>query len=244
MKSTSKEEKEGPLELYFEIKKQRENLVSPVDTMGCFVTPSYRTEEERRFHILASLLLSSQTKDEVTYEAMERLRELLPENATVDDNIHRGLTIENIVNSSADHINECIKRVGFHNKKAENLKKIAEILKKKGLPKEMKDLTSLPGIGNKMAILYINHACDKVVGISVDTHVHRISNRIGLVKTRDVGDTREGLEKIIPKKEWKTINRVLVGYGQTICIARRPKCEECCIRSRCPSSLFDRKDQH
>ncbi|WEL39241.1 endonuclease III [Encephalitozoon hellem] len=229
---------ERSLELYFEIKRQREGIVSPVDTMGCFIAPSCHTEEERRFRILVSLLLSSQTKDEVTHEATERLRRFLPENTAADGDTHNGLTIENVINSSAEHINECIKRVGFHNRKAENLKKIAEILKKKGLPENMEDLTSLPGVGNKMAILYMNHACNKVVGISVDTHVHRISNRIGLVKTKDVESTRKELEKIVPKREWGSINRTLVGYGQTICVAKRPRCEECCIRGECPSSLF------
>ncbi|ADM12017.1 endonuclease III [Encephalitozoon intestinalis ATCC 50506] len=238
MKDTSsKERKKESLELYLEIKKQRENIVSPVDTMGCFVTPSYKTEEERRFHILVSLLLSSQTKDEITYEAMERLRTLLPEGGAADGR-DCGLTMENVTSSSVGYIDSCIKRVGFHTKKAENLKRITEILREKGLPEEMKDLVSLPGIGNKMAILYMNHACGSVVGISVDTHVHRISNRIGLVKTKDAESTRRELEKIVPKREWETINRVLVGYGQTVCVARRPKCEECCIRSKCPSSFF------
>ncbi|UYI27018.1 endonuclease III [Encephalitozoon cuniculi] len=238
MGSASGEEREGPLGLYLEIKMQRKDIVSPVDTMGCSITPSCCTEEERRFHILVSLLLSSQTKDEVTYEAMARLRKLLPESAATDGEARGGLTIERVANSDVKHINECIKKVGFHNRKAANLKKIAEILREKGLPREMKDLISLPGIGNKMALLYMSHACNRTVGISVDTHVHRISNRIGLVKTRDVESTRRELERVVPREEWKTINNILVGFGQTICVAKRPKCEECCIRGRCPSSLF------
>lgn len=223
------------LDMYFQIKKQRETIVAPVDTMGCGAVPTCLTDEERMFHILTSLLLSSQTKDEVTHEAMTNLRRLLTSNAPDGRN---GLTVENVVQASVEHINKCISRVGFHNRKAANLKSIADILAKKGLPTKMEDLLGLPGIGNKMAILYMSHAQGKVVGISVDTHVHRVSNRIGLANTKDPDKTRRALEGVVPRSEWKAVNNVLVGFGQTICTAKAPLCKQCCVRDRCPSSLF------
>lgn len=228
-----------PLELYFEIKKQRWDITAPVDTMGCFVTPGCSTEEERMLHVMISLMLSSQTRDEVTYEAMRRLRMSLPEgHVCVDGAEYNGLTVENINRSSVEHINRCVEKVGFHNRKSESIKKVGRILEERGLPRRLEDVVELPGVGNKMGILYMSHACGEVVGISVDTHVHRISNRIGLVDTRDVSKTRAVLERTVPKGEWGTINRVLVGFGQTICLPRNPRCSECCIKDRCPSSLF------
>lgn len=226
------------LELYFEIKKQRKHIKTPVDTMGCSITPYSATEDDKMLYILVSLLLSSRTRDEATYEAMKRLRGSLPENGVVGGDEYNGLTVENINNSSVEHIKRCIESVGFHNRKSENLKKIGKILKEKGMPRKYEDVTNLPGVGNKMGILYMNHACGEVVGISVDTHVHRICNRIGLVSTKEPLRTQVELEKIVPRSEWGVMNGVLVGFGQVICLPRKPKCSGCCVRNRCPSSHF------
>jgi endonuclease III len=224
--------------LYFKIKKQREKIEAPVDTMGCSIAPAGIPEEERRLHILVSLFLSSQTRDEVTYAAMERLRRMLPEGREGKSEEYNGLTIENLVSSSTGFINGCIEKVGFHNRKAESLKKMAVILKERGMPETLGDVLSLPGIGNKMGFLYLNHACGRVLGIGVDTHVHRVSNRIGLVKTKDPNKTQTELERILPRDEWSDINRVLVGFGQKICLPVKPKCKECCVKDECPSSCL------
>lgn len=225
------------LELYFEIKRQREGTSAPVDTMGCASAPFCTTSEQRMLHILVSLLLSSQTRDETTYEAMEMLRRLLPE-GICGSREHNGLTVENIVQASTEHINQCIRRVGFHNRKAVHLKRIAETLHDAGLPRTYEDTMVLPGIGAKMAILYMRHACNEVMGISVDTHVHRVSNRIGLAHTSSPLKTQQMLEQVVPRDEWGMVNGVLVGHGQTICTAKSRRCSECCVRHRCPSSLF------
>lgn len=232
------------ISLYYEIKKQREEISAPVDVMGCASSPVEFDDEERKLYTLVALFLSSQTKDEITYTAMRNLIKSLPEeSAAKTGNIkktknYNGLTIENLVNSSEQFIDSCISKVGFHKTKAKNLKKIADILKKKGLPTTLNEAIELPGIGEKMGFLYMLHGCNKVLGIGVDTHVHRIVNRIGLVKTKKPEETRRELEKIVPKEEWKDINKVLVGFGQVICLASNPNCKKCCIDKKCYSSMF------
>jgi endonuclease III len=227
---------EEALKLYFRIKEQRREIAAPVDTMGCAMSPPGISEEERRFHVLVSLFLSSQTRDEVTYAAMERLRKTLPEGREGGD--YNGLTVDNVDASSTAFIDSCIRKVGFHNRKAENLKRIAVMLRERGLPDTLEDTLRLPGIGKKMGYLYLSHGCSKVLGIGVDTHVHRVSNRIGLVRTKNPDKTQAELERIVPRDEWLDINRVLVGFGQKICLPLRPKCKDCCVRDKCPSSCL------
>jgi endonuclease-3 len=85
-----------------------------------------------------------------------------------------------------------------------------------------------------MAHLYLQCCCDKVEGIAVDTHVHRISNRLKWVdETKTPEETRKKLEEWVPKEKWMDVNTLLVGLGQTICFAKKPKCEECLLKDTC-----------
>ncbi|KAH9411025.1 HhH-GPD superfamily base excision DNA repair protein [Ordospora pajunii] len=226
------------VQLYNEIKHHRKSIVAPVDLMGCSVTPRCTSYEQKALYVLIALLLSSQTRDGITWNAMQRLCQSLPEGTQNNCSEYNGLTLENILITSTRHINDCIKKVGFHNKKALYIKKIAQILSKTGLPSTLDDLLILPGIGVKMGVLYMAHVHNKTVGISVDTHVHRISNRIGLVNTKRSVDTQARLQEIIPTDEWIALNTAMVGFGQTICLPRNPDCSKCIIASKCPSSLF------
>lgn len=87
-----------------------------------------------------------------------------------------------------------------------------------------------------MAVLYMYHACNKVEGISVDTHVHRISNMLGLVQTKDPIETSKKLEVIFDRSDWSQVNSILVGFGQVICKSVGPKCNECYIKDECKFS--------
>jgi endonuclease-3 len=100
-------------------------------------------------------------------------------------------------------------------------------------PEDYIQLVKLPGIGPKMAHLYLQCVCDKVEGIAVDTHVHRICNRLKWVESKNPEDTRKKLEEWVPKDKWMDVNTLLVGLGQTICFAKKPKCEECLIKDTC-----------
>jgi endonuclease-3 len=114
---------------------------------------------------------------------------------------------------------------------------LAQILKddyEGNAPEDYNELVKLPGIGPKMAHLYLQCCCDKVEGIAVDTHVHRICNRLKWVDdTKTPEETRKRLEDWVPKEKWIDVNTLLVGLGQTICFAKKPKCEECLIKDTC-----------
>jgi endonuclease-3 len=106
------------------------------------------------------------------------------------------------------------------------------------IPDTVDGLLSLPGVGPKMAYLAMQVAWDQNVGIGVDVHVHRITNRLGWVNTMRSGPqaTRKVLEEWLPPEYWRNINPLLVGFGQTICLPGRPRCEMCLLNQTCPAS--------
>lgn len=217
------------------IRQMRASQGAPVDSMGCEKAGCFLPPKDRRFAILVSALLSSQTKDEVTHGAVQRL-------------IQKGLlTVEGIANSSEADLKDVIYPVGFYTRKAAYLKKVAILCKEEyngDIPKNLKDLLSLPGIGPKMAHLIMNVGWEDVQGICVDTHVHRICNRLGWVSfsgmkqnTKTPEETRKALEAWLPRDEWVPINPLLVGFGQTVCTPVRPRCGECLVSSFCPAAF-------
>ncbi|XP_057470664.1 endonuclease III homolog 1, chloroplastic-like isoform X8 [Actinidia eriantha] len=217
------------------IRKMRLSEDAPVDTMGCEKAGTSLPPKERRFAVLASSLLSSQTKDNVTHGAIQRLLQ------------NDLLTPDAIDNTDEATIKSLIYPVGFYPKKACNLKKIANICLTKydgDIPSTLEELLLLPGIGPKMAHLVMNVGWENVQGICVDTHVHRICNRLGWVsrrgtkqKTSSPEETRESLQLWLPKEEWMPINPLLVGFGQTVCTPLRPRCGICTVSDLCPSAF-------
>ncbi|XP_077212014.1 DNA glycosylase superfamily protein isoform X2 [Tasmannia lanceolata] len=215
------------------IRQMRSSEDAPVDSMGCEKAGSFLPPKERRFAVLVSSLLSSQTKDGVTH--VQRL-------------FQNGLLVAGaIVNADEAKIKSLIYPVGFYSRKAGYLKKIADICLKKyegDIPSSLEELLSLPGIGPKMAHLVMNVGWNNVQGICVDTHVHRICNRLGWVsrlgtqqKTSSPEETRVSLQSWLPKEEWVAINPLLVGFGQTVCTPLRPHCGQCSVNNLCPSAF-------
>ncbi|KAK3901455.1 putative serine esterase-domain-containing protein [Staphylotrichum tortipilum] len=182
-----------------------------VDTMGCerLADPA-ASARDRRFQTLVALMLSSQTKDTVTAEAIRRLQAELPGHAP---GVPPGLNLENMLAVEPAVLNEMIGKVGFHNNKTNPL------------------LTSLPGVGPKMAHLCMSatHGWNRVEGIGVDVHVHRITNLWGWQSpaTKTPEETRKALEAWLPKERWKEINWLLVGFGQAVCLPVGRKCGDC-----------------
>eukprot|EP00118_Oscarella_pearsei_P005103 m.22865 g.22865 ORF g.22865 m.22865 type:complete len:273 (+) comp28413_c0_seq1:101-919(+) len=218
------------------IKSMRSDRSAPVDKMGaeCHVDNTLPPEVSR-LHVLVSLLLSSQTKDQITSRAVQRLKE-------------HGLTVDNVLATSEQKIKELIYPVGFHNRKAGYLKKTCQVLKDKfncDIPHTVDELCSLPGVGPKMAHLAMTIAWGKCTGIAVDTHVHRIANRLHWVKnpTKVPERTRKALEAWIPIELWRDINLLLVGFGQQICLPVSPHCHDCLNRLICPSAKVTSKKQ-
>lgn len=203
---------------------------APVDTMGCHMLGKEFEHDPVvfRFTTLVSLMLSSQTKDEVTAKAVRRLQDHFADKG--------GLTIANMAAETEDSIRSIIYGVGFHNRKASYLWKTANLLKPAGdIPDTVEGLCALPGVGPKMAYLAMTVAWNQVLGIGVDVHVHRISNRLGWTKTQTPEQTRLALQSWLPQEEWARINHLLVGFGQMICQPRNPKCEQCLAIQFCPT---------
>ncbi|KAL6506818.1 alpha,alpha-trehalase nth1 [Orobanche hederae] len=237
------------------IRKMRSLEDAPVDSMGCEKAGSSLRPKERRFAVLVSSLLSSQTKDHVTHVPFLSDISISPCNhgservvSAIQKLIQNDLlTAEAIDKADEDNIKEFIYPVGFYTRKASNVKKIAKICLSKydgDIPSTLDGLLQLPGIGPKMAHLVMNVGWNNVQGICVDTHVHRISNRLGWVsrhgtkqKTSTPEETRESLQLWLPKEEWVPINPLLVGFGQTVCTPLRPRCGMCTVSGFCPSAF-------
>ncbi|MBT3311844.1 MAG: endonuclease III [Desulfobacterales bacterium] len=175
------------------------------------------------FEILVSTLLSLRTKDEVTSKATIRLLAI-------------ARTPEAILDLDEKMIAELIYPVGFYPTKAKRLKEISRILidqYRGGVPDEIDELLKLPGVGRKTANLVLVEGFKKDA-ICVDTHVHRISNRIGYVKTKNPDKTEFALRKKLPKKHWVKYNELLVAFGQVMCRPVSPFCSKCPVSYMCP----------
>lgn len=260
------------------LQKQRKRIVAPVDEMGCEENgredrraDAWRVtaedEEERakrdRLTVLISLMLSSQTKDEVTAQAVKNLQTTL-----VD-----GVSLASILASTDEQISSCIAKVGFWRRKTGYIKSAASILQSTfggDVPKDIDELCSLPGVGPKMAFLTLQSAWKLNLGIGVDVHVHRLANRLGWCKTNDPEGTRLVLQSFLPKdvshhtglsamgsphrqaldtdplflsstdiisQLHHSINKTLVGFGQVVCVPVGPRCDLCDLgKARlCPS---------
>jgi endonuclease-3 len=174
------------------------------------------------FMVLISCLLSLRTKDKVTAEASNRLFKLAN-------------NPEKILGLSIKNIEKAIYPVGFYKTKAKRIKEICKaLLDDYGgvVPDEIDELLKLNGVGRKTANLTVTLGYGKL-GICVDTHVHRISNRLGLVKTKTPEQTEFALRKKLPKKHWLIYNDLLVTYGQNLCVPVSPWCSKCKIFKYC-----------
>ena len=203
----------------------RKNFEAPVDQMGCAYLGDKIDPKTYRFQTLIALMLSSQTKDQETSKAINKLKTL-----------PGGLNASTLSNTNPDIIFSLISNVGFANKKKNYIIEVAKICQRDfngDIPSSFEGLTSFSGVGIKMATLAMAHCWNQQIGIGVDVHVHRISNILGWVKTKNPDDTEKSLQLLFPKELWEPINHTLVGFGQTICNAKKPKCEICPINSTC-----------
>ena len=176
------------------------------------------------FRVLVGTILSARTKDACTAGACERL-------------FARAKTPAELDALSEKEIAELIFPVGFFRTKAKMLKQLPGVLREKFngvLPDTVEALCELPGVGRKTANLVVALGFDKPA-ICVDVHVHRISNRFGLIKTATPFETEMKLREILPKRYWKVWNSYIVAFGQTCCFPRNPKCDGCPVATWCDS---------
>lgn len=174
------------------------------------------------FRILISTILSLRTKDEVTSSASDRLFSLAK-------------TPEEMLRLTEEEIAKAIYPVGFYRNKAKTIREICKVLVERynsKVPDDIDELLKLKGVGRKTANLVITLGYNKP-GICVDTHVHRISNRLGYVKTKTPEETEFALREKLPKEYWIEFNDLLVTLGQTICHPISPRCSICPISTYC-----------
>lgn len=178
------------------------------------------------FKILISTVLSARTRDANTRAATISLFSELK-------------TPEEIFNADIEFIEKLIFKAGFYKVKAARIKEISEIIVKNydgRTPDNFDELINLPGVGAKTANCVLVYAY-KLPAIPVDVHVHRISNRLGWVQTKHPEQTEKELKTIIPKNQWIRVNRLLVRFGQQICLPNNPKCTICPLNNVCPKDF-------
>lgn len=178
------------------------------------------------YTLLVSVLLSAQATDKGVNKATEALFKVAD-------------TPEKMLKLGEDDLKGYVKSINYFNTKSRNIIKLSQILVDKfnsEVPSNRDDLESLPGIGRKTANVVLNIAF-KNPTIAVDTHVFRVSNRIGLVKTDNVFDTEMDLYRVMPKEFVEFSNHWLVLLGRYICKARRPECESCPVSSLCEKHI-------
>jgi len=178
--------------------------------------------ETGNFSILIGTILSARTKDEATAKA-------------VKDLFSKYKTPKALAKANVKDIEKIIKSIGFFHVKSKRIIEVAKIIdsKYKGkVPDSLEKLVELPGVGRKTANCVLVYAFEKPA-IPVDIHVHRISNRLGLVDTKSPEDTEQALMKKIPKNFWININDTFVMYGQNICKPISPMCNVCKIKKNC-----------
>ena len=136
-----------------------------------------------------------------------------------------------------------IKPTGFFRNKAKNIKQTSQILVDKfdsQVPKTMEELLQLPGVARKTANIVLQNAYGIIEGIAVDTHVRRVSKRLGLTENEDPNKIEQDLMKVIPKDKWMRITDLLIFLGRKVCVAKKPKCAACVLNKICPSAFtFD-----
>lgn len=172
--------------------------------------------------ILIGTILSARTRDENTSAAVKVL-------------FSRYRTARALASAKISDVERVIKKTGFYRIKARRIIRVASIIDSMysgKVPRSMKELLSLPGVGRKTANCVLVYAFEEPA-IPVDTHVHRISNRLGLVKTKKPEETEIVLMEKIPKKYWLRINDTFVMYGQNICKPISPMCSLCHIKKEC-----------
>jgi endonuclease-3 len=206
-----------------------ERVMNTLDTMvEAYDLPVIeKIAEEHRadpFQVLIATMLSARTQDATTDAASRRL-------------FARARTPRTLGRLSVKEIEHLVYPVSFYRNKARHVKETCRLLEERfsgRVPGTMGELLTLPGVGRKTANLVMIVAHQSLDNICVDTHVHRIANRLGWVKTRAPEETEQALYRAIDRRWWSRINLYLVTWGQRVCRPIGPKCPTCAIRDLCP----------
>ena len=187
-----------------------------------YTNPKSELKSKNNFTFLVSVVLSAQATDVSVNNATKELFKIVK-------------NPKDMVSLGEINLKKYIKTIGLYNSKAKNVIALSKILINNfnsKIPEKFKDLISLPGVGNKTASVYQN-AILKLPRIAVDTHVYRVSNRLGLVKTKTADQTQVELEKIVPKKWLIVAHNLLILHGRRICKSQKPLCKSCTVLEFC-----------
>jgi endonuclease III len=179
-------------------------------------------EQGNPFKILIGTILSARTRDENTTKVVSKL-------------FARFKTPQDLAAADIDEIKKIIHSIGFYNVKADRIKQVSKVLVTRfagQVPCEIDKLLELPGVGRKTANCVLVYAFD-MPAIPVDVHVHRISNRLGLVDTRLPEQTERELTRLTDRRLWAKVNNMFVVYGQNICLPVKPNCKACDLKKMC-----------
>ena len=149
-------------------------------------------------------------------------------------------TAEDYANADLTILEQEIRSTGFYRNKAKNIKNAGRILVDKfdsQVPRTMEEILELPGVARKTANIVLSNAYGVIVGIAVDTHVRRLSKRLGLTENTNPEKIEADLMQIVPKSHWKSITNLLISHGRNVCKARKPKCNICILNKICPSAF-------
>jgi len=188
--------------------------------------------QEDPFRVLIATILSARTKDETTLAASDRLFAKYP-------------NVQSLATAKADSVRKMIKPVGFYKTKAPRIIQVAKLLIKVHngkVPESLEELLELPGVGRKTANCVLVYGFRKPA-IPVDTHVHRISNRLGLCETKTPEETEIELMRKVDSKFWLDINELFVRFGQEVCRPIGPKCNVCSLNKECKYAIGNAKQR-
>jgi endonuclease-3 len=182
-----------------------------------------------RLELLIAVMLSAQCTDERV-------------NKETADLFEKYETVEDYANADVDELSEDIGSITYHNSKADYIVSSAQtMIEEYGgeVPDEMDELTELKGVGRKTANVVLQHGHDIVEGIVVDTHVQRLTRRLGITEEKRPEAIEQDLMGIVPEDDWQQFTHLCISHGRATCTARNPDCGDCALEDICPSSKLD-----
>lgn len=212
-------------EIYLEPKQRTQKIIELLEKQypNAKTALHYTTPLE----ILIATMLSAQTTDVQVNIVTQKL-------------FKKYHTAQDYANADIKELEQDIHSTGFYHNKAKNLKQCCALLIEKfhsQVPKTMEELIELPGVARKTANIVLYNAYGVTVGIAVDTHVTRLSQRLGLTEQKDQNKIEKDLMEITPKEKWMPLTDLLIFHGRQVCTAKKPKCEICVLNKICPSAF-------
>jgi endonuclease-3 len=212
------------------LESREEQVVETLDRLHeQYPDPEISLDFSTRHELLIAVILSAQCTD-------ERVNSVVPELFERYDGP------EAYANADENELAEAINSITYYNNKASYIKSASQDIVEKHdgeVPDTMAELTELAGVGRKTANVVLQHGHEVVDGIAVDTHVQRLSRRLGLTEESSPRGIEDDLVEIVPRDEWKELTHLLISHGRETCTARNPDCAECILEDICPSSKLD-----